>query len=80
MNSRTAFFNLNRVATGMLESAIKYASDSECTSERVSSLQKHATFTLNLRKNVINRNFAILQSELEGIQNNIGEDYHLRRS
>ena len=58
----------------MLESAIKYASDSECTSERVSSLQKHATFTLNLRKNVINRNFAILQSELEGIQNNIGED------
>ena len=47
---KNGVFNLNCVATGMLESAIKYASDSECTSERVSSLQKHATFTLNLRK------------------------------
>jgi hypothetical protein len=66
---KNGIFNLNRVATGMLESAIAYAQESECNSERVRKLQKDATTIVNLRKAIIERNYTELESAIGNPQN-----------
>ena len=66
---KNGIFNLNRVATGMLESAIAYAQESECNSERVRKLQTDATTIVNLRKAIIERNYTELESAIGNPQN-----------
>jgi hypothetical protein len=71
---KNGVFNLNRVATGMLESAIQYANESECSSERVTKLHKGGTTILNLRKAIVERNLTELESQLANPRNEPQED------